>query len=175
MSKTIDTATDSGTSPISGRVGSRRLDREEPGEAEISRVLVANVERHRRRPINEETVSIAPWRMSPTDRELGELFRQPQERGRRLRGLSLRLEQLGVRDRDRGMGGEHLEQPLVLLVEGSVAEARQDDDALHRSPTVIGTASIDSKMSSVSGIWTANSTSLASGVSNEVRCSATHR
>ncbi len=41
------------------------------------------------------------------------------------------------------------------------------------SPTSMGTSSIDSGMSSVPSIWTANATSCALGVSSDVRCSAT--
>ena len=44
---------------------------------------------------------------------------------------------------------------------------------LTRSPSFVGTSSIDSTMSSVPSIWTANSTSWALGVSSERSVSAT--
>jgi hypothetical protein len=115
--------------PWSDRIG---VEREQPGEPEVAGVLIADVERDRggidqRRHGFDRSLQDVAGRP-----ELGQLLRESEERRRRLRRLSFRLQELRVGDRDRGVGCEDLEEPLVLFIERAVAEAREDDHTLDR-------------------------------------------
>ena len=80
---------------------------------------------------------------------------------RAVRLAPLGLVEARVLERDRRVAGEHLEEPDVVFVELVDAELGDDDDADDARAVLSGTATIDSSMSSVPGIVTANSQSSA--------------
>ncbi len=59
----------------------------------------------------------------------GERLREPEQGRRGLGRFAFELEQSGVLEGDGGMRRQHLEEPLVLLVELVVPLVGEDDDA----------------------------------------------
>ena len=105
----------------------------------------------------------------------GQGLGQAQERRRGLGGLALGLEaasRSGSRRRHATRVPRAAAGPPRRTSRSRASTARSRPSKL--SPTAIGTASIDSRTSSVPGICTANSTSRASGVSSDLRVAATY-
>ncbi len=133
------------------------LERLDPGDPEAPRFLVPKERRdHRTRSELRDGLHRLPEDLVH-GMELRQSLREPKQGGRCLGRFTLRLEQLGVVEGHRGVGGQDLQQPAVVLVELAVAEHRQDDhahelvahghrDGQHRLEDVVGAGDRDGEV-----------------------------